>query len=234
MDVVSRWLGDSSGEWPGELLRSLPAATLGKLLEPGEVRHFPAGAICFRWTDATPCGGLVLDGLLRVELRAADGRKVTIFRAGPGALVGIVTALVGAAPVTIQAATDADVLELEVDHIRSVARSDPAFGWALAQEVSRRLLDNVDALAEASFGTPRARLARLLLDLGRPGETPGTLVVPMTQQALADSIGTVREVVARNLAHFREEGVLETSRQAITITRPTELAASVRQWMARR
>lgn len=234
MQEVSSWLGSSSADWPGEMLASLPAATLERLLEPGTRRTFPAGAICFRSTDPHPLGGVVLDGLVRVDLQAADGRRVTVFRARPGTMYGILTALVGTVPVVTRAATDAEVLQLELDHIRAVASSDPAFGWALAQEVSRRLLSTVDALADATFSTPRARLARVLLDLATPGDAPGTLVVRVTQQGLADSIGTVREVVARNLAQLRSAGVLETDRHGITILQPAALAASVGHWLSRR
>ncbi len=230
MDVVSSLAAAEAGT----LLRDLPPATRDRLFSGALRRRFAAGEVCFRSSDAQPRGGLVIEGLLRVYLQASDGRAVTIFHARRGSLVGVVTALVGAAaPVWIRAVTDAEVLELEVDHIRSIAATDAEFSWALAREVSRRLIDTVDVLADASFGTPRARLARLLLDLAVPGDAPGTLVVTATQQALAEGIGTVREVVARGLASFREERVLSTGHGHITISDPGSLAAIVGRWMTR-
>ena len=49
----------------------------------------------------------------------------------------------------------------------------------------------------------------------------------VTQQALADGVGTVREVVARILRDFREEGIVDTTPGHIRILDPARLAAIV-------
>ncbi len=64
-------------------------------------------------------------------------------------------------------------------------------------------------LATNTFGTMRERVARHLLDLAVEN-TPGRFEAPVTQQGLADGVGTVREVVARVLREFRREGLIAT------------------------
>jgi CRP/FNR family transcriptional regulator len=64
----------------------------------------------------------------------------------------------------------------------------------------------VDALA---FHRLDARLAAVLLGHGR--------VVHTTHQALADQLGTVREMVSRVLARFEREGWVRVSRESIEI-----------------
>jgi CRP/FNR family transcriptional regulator len=59
------------------------------------------------------------------------------------------------------------------------------------------------------------------------GGDTGVLVAPITQQGLADCVGTVREVVARVLRDFRTEGLVSTAEGRIDILDPNGLAAVV-------
>jgi CRP-like cAMP-binding protein len=69
----------------------------------------------------------------------------------------------------------------------------------------------------------RQRLARqlLLLASAGPGRDP---VVHAGQQELADAIGSVREVVTRNLHALHEEGLVDVARDEITLVDPIALA----------
>jgi CRP/FNR family transcriptional regulator len=212
-------------------LGQLPAKSLDLLLSRSTTEVVPAGTVCFRATDRPSRGGVVLEGVFRVYVVAADGRRLTVRYARTGALAGLTTALtVHAAPVNVQAITDGRIQELPLDAIRELAPTDPALAWALAQEVSLRLLDAIESLASASFGTMRGRLARHLLDLASESGPGRHLTAHVTQQDLADGLGTVREVVARLLGQLREEGYLATDRGAITILEPDRLASLVGAW----
>ena len=214
-------------------LGQLPADSLDRLLSRSMTSAVPAGTVCFRATDRPSRGGVVLEGVFRVYVVAADGRRLTVRYARVGALAGLTTALTAhAAPVNVQAITDGRILELPLDVIRELAPNDPALAWALAQEVSLRLLDAIESLASASFGTMRGRLARHLLDLASEADGDGTLTAQVTQQDLADGVGTVREVVARLLAQLREGGYVETDRGSVRIVDPDRLAALVGAWTA--
>jgi CRP/FNR family transcriptional regulator, cyclic AMP receptor protein len=71
------------------------------------------------------------------------------------------------------------------------------------------------------------RVERHLLDLAaqpRPRrEAVAEIVVPITQQELADAVGTVREVVVRVLGELRRDGVVRTERNCIVILDPARL-----------
>ena len=58
-----------------------------------------------------------------------------------------------------------------------------------------------------TFGSVTQRLARLLLDAARQAGAD-EFDLPLTHQELASRLGTVREVVSRNLARFRAEGLI--------------------------
>ena len=218
-----------------EFLSEIPIPALDRLLEAGTALNVPRGQTFFRSSDLPGRGGIVIEGLARVYLEAVDGRKLTVRYARPGSTVGIVFSLLGdAAPVNAQAVTDCVILEVSAAQVRELAHEDATFAWSLAVEVGRRLLDSIASLADASFGTLRGRLARHMLDLADTVDASGRLLIDATHQQLADSIGSVREVVARNLAELRDEGLIETDRRLITILDAEKLASYAGQWTSRR
>jgi CRP/FNR family transcriptional regulator len=67
--------------------------------------------------------------------------------------------------------TDSVLLMLNVEAMRSDARRDPLLAWALAEEVSQRLYEVLEALGGKVFGSVRERVARHLLDLAADPST---------------------------------------------------------------
>jgi CRP/FNR family transcriptional regulator len=96
-------------------------------------------------------------------------------------------------------------------------------GWLLAEEVTRRLYESLEALAGASFGSLRQQIARHLLALALPHPQGGSLFVTGTQQDLADAVGSVRPAVARILRDFRTAGLISTTSDGIVILQPETL-----------
>lgn len=104
-------------------------------------------------------------------------------------------------------------------------QTEPGVGWVIAQEVTRRLYDTLEALAGDAFGSLRQRVARHLLDLAASRQQGRGLVVKATQQELADAVGSVRPVVARIIRDLRIEGIITTSSDGIVVLKPAELHA---------
>ena len=72
--------------------------------------------------------------------------------------------------------------------------------------IGKRLRQLVMLVESMTFGSVTQRLARLVLDSAREAGR-GEFPLP-THQELASRLGTVREVVSRNLARFRAEGLI--------------------------
>lgn len=94
--------------------------------------------------------------------------------------------------------------------------------------MSTRLRESIESLADASFGTMHGRIMRVLFDhaTGAGGE----LITRMTQQEIAEHLGTAREVVARHLGQLRKSGLIQVARGAVTILDADRLARSVGGW----
>ena len=82
-----------------------------------------------------------------------------------------------------------------------------------------------------AFANVRQRIARHLLDLASDQQHPDELAASISQQELADAVGSVREVVVRVLRELREERTVETRRDRIIIRDPERLSGIVsRSW----
>jgi CRP/FNR family cyclic AMP-dependent transcriptional regulator len=202
-------------------LGSLPEAGAAELVADALEIDVPAGGEIYQG-DEPPRAIVVLDGLLRLYHRSADGREVTIRYARGGDVLGLALVLGGPAPVAIQALTGARVMALRISVLRRVVERDPAVARACAAELARQLVAAFDEIADQAFLTVRQRVARQLLDLAthRPD---GTLVARVTQQELADAIASTREVVARAIRDLRRAGLVAASRKGIVVSDPVGL-----------
>jgi CRP/FNR family transcriptional regulator, cyclic AMP receptor protein len=203
--------------------RRLQETAWSRAVRAGDPIFSPATA----WTRVA----IVRGGLARAYLTAVDGRQLTVRYVRPGDVIGSVFSLAGdRAPLAISAVTDCEILELDPDQLLAAVDSDPRTARVVVQLFSRRLEDLYATLAAMAFGSVRERLAGHLLELAQPDDASGRLAVGITQQQLADSVGTVREVVARVLRELRDEGLVATADGRIVILDADRLAAGVGRW----
>jgi CRP/FNR family transcriptional regulator len=141
-----------------------------------------------------------------------------------GGVLGVATAVAGPVNVGVQVLTETSLVVLNVDRLRNLAQSDPRIAWATAVEVGLRLTETLDAFAGNAFGSVRQRIARHLLDLAAAQSDGTTLLARVTQQELADAVGSVRDVVARVLRDLRAEAVLDIGKSGIIIVDPARLS----------
>lgn len=206
-------------------LRGLPTPVQERLVSTGRSQTVDAGAVLRHEGDDTAHLVLVLSGLLRVFVSDVDGRTMTVRYVRSGDLLGAVSLFAPrfTLPGTIQAVTDAEVLQLDARTVRHAADTDVAVARALIDELSDRVIEFLEELPGSAFATVRERMARHLLDLAT---TVGhELVVRVPQQAIADAVGTSREVVVRGLRQLRELGLIRTGRDGIAILDAEALAA---------
>ena len=210
-------------------LGTFSPALLEHLLQDALPAQIPAGGTLYQEEDEPRCG-LVVSGLIRVYLSASDGRQVTVRYARRGELLGLATLIGGPAPVSVQILTPSELLILNARTLQHRAQAEPETAWLMAREVTQRLYDTLEALAGHAFGSLRQRIARHLLDLAADRRLiepplPSELVAMVTQQALADAVGSVRSATARILSDLRAEGLISTSSDGIILLNPHALLA---------
>lgn len=203
---------------------AVPIGTIESLTEGGRVVEFPSGRTVYAEADAERLA-VIMQGLLRVYMHAGDGRQVTVRYVRAGGLLGAPALIGGPAPVFVQAVTEGTAFFFDPGRVKRVARDDASLAWALAEEAVHRLYDVLEELAGNTFASVRQRVARHLLDLATSRlDASGTLTASVNQQDLANSVGSVREVVARVLAELRSEHLVRTSPGRVEILDPLRMS----------
>jgi CRP/FNR family transcriptional regulator len=171
----------------------------------------PAGTALFE--EGAPCRGfpMVLDGEVRVARGNAQGRSLELYRVAPGELcVASTSCLFGHTQLSAHGmATQAtELVVLDPAGFALWTRHEPFQRFVFGIFADR--LADLMALAEAvAFQRLDQRLAAALLGHGA--------VVQATHQALADELGTVREIVTRLLRRFERSGWVRIGRERIEL-----------------
>ena len=207
----------------------LPAAARAALARSSHVHLLAPGEPVL---PAAPLrGGLLIDGVVRVYLASPGGREVTFrYQAAPAefGLMALATLMSGEAlPTGVKAVTSCEFVSFDLSPVRAALEADPGPGATLSKALADRLVVALNALALGVFGSVRVRVARHLLDLAVVPTADG-LLAPVTQQTLADGAGTVREVVTRALAEFRELGWIATRRGGVLVLDAAALERAAR------
>ncbi|HEX6838077.1 MAG TPA: Crp/Fnr family transcriptional regulator [Polyangia bacterium] len=210
-------------------LRALPPATVEKLIANAMILDVPRGVVEMLQGRDGIHAALVVSGLLRAFRTTEDGRQMTVRYVRAGDLVAMAS-VHARRPAALgqQALMASRILRFHPDAILGLARSDLAFANLIAEDNAYRVFDYIDSIAGVNFSSMRQRLVSHLLDLAAgdpPERTAPPMVARVTQQALADAIGCVREVVVRLLRELREEGLVRTGRDEIELLQPDRLHA---------
>jgi CRP/FNR family transcriptional regulator, cyclic AMP receptor protein len=206
-------------------LRELPAEVIDDLLAGAVRLKIPASSVIHREGEGAPLLELVISGIVRGFVTAPDGRTMTVRYCRPGALLGVMSLFTPGFAMrgSLQALVDAELLALSPGVARRAAEQDVRVTMAFLREQSERAFSFLYEVPGSAFATVRQRVARHLLDLASEGAPE--LVVPVSQQQLAEAVGTVREVIVRVLRELRAAGVIRTERNRIVILDPARLIA---------
>lgn len=206
----------------------LGADSTARLLALSEVVVCPRGAELFE------AGGLARDLFLVVEgkvklTRPSPGtgsshRESLLWLMGPGDMFGELSLVDGGTrSTTATTLTDASLLRVPGSDLSSLVESQHDVALALLERLSERLRRSDNATAHFVTGGVPSRLAFILIDLaerfGRVDPATGHLVVThdLTQQELAQAVGSSRETVSKALAEFAQRGWITTRSRSVVV-----------------
>jgi len=188
-------------------LRTLPAAAIQRLASAAEDRAVRARGFIFRAGERPAAIHFVLAGRVRV-VHESEGRVRVVHWEGPGGTLGEVPTFGDVAyPVTAVARTAVRLARLRSETVRRLAAEDSAIAAYFLGRLAKRAAGLLDQLDRLRGETVTARLARFLLDRSREA-ADGPFALGMSQAALAEELGTVREVLVRSLAALKRSGAL--------------------------
>jgi CRP/FNR family transcriptional regulator len=206
-------------------LAQLPDAAVAALVD-GAVRvEAPAGGRSCA-TDGKPSVKLVARGLLRIVRTVADGRTLTQRYMRRGDVAGIAMAFTdrtGRATGRFDAIMDSVFYEFSAESWRVAAENDARVAVALLADLGRVAEDQMEHMANRALASMRQRVVGQLLDAA---EGPD-VIATVTQQQLAEGVGSAREVVARVLHDLREEKLVATRVGSVVLLDPERLRSEL-------
>lgn len=197
-----------------QIFSGLTEAELTRLVECVAPRQYAAGEVIF--CEGEPCTGhyVVERGHVRVFKTSAGGREQVLTIDGPGSSVAEIPVFDGGVyPASGVAVENATLLFIGKQEFQALCMAYPQVALKVLRVVGGRLRRLVGIIEELSFTTVRHRLISLLLRLaqreGRETAEGVEFLLPANNQELAYQIGTVRELVSRNLSRLQNEGLVK-------------------------
>jgi CRP/FNR family cyclic AMP-dependent transcriptional regulator len=214
------------------IFSGLTEPELAFLAQRAVPRHYRSGECVF--SEGEACAGLyvVESGHVRIFKSSAGGREQVLSIDGPGASIAELPVFDGGAyPASVAAVADATLLFISKQDFQALCLTHPQVALKVLRVVGARLRRLVGIIEELSFTTVRHRLVSLLLRLAKKEgkhEAGGiTVTLPASNQELASQIGTVRELVSRNLSRLQAEGFIEISGRTVTVLELKSLEAEL-------
>ena len=202
------------------LLEHFPAIRRGTaelvegVLAAASLARVPRGTVIYRKGDPCRAIGLFLGGEVRVYAESG-GREITLYEILPGE-----TCILNAScilsrrsyPANAVAVEDVEALMLPAEAFRALMLAHEAMRDFLFGLFSDRLTLVLELVQEVAFGRLESRLGEYLVARAEND------LLRATHQAIANDLGTSREVISRILKDLERAGLISLSRSEIRLT----------------
>lgn len=199
------------------LFANLNAHELEAVAARAVEKRFAAGERLFY--EGEECTGMFIlgHGSVKIFKTSPAGREIMLgIDTAPSSVAEVPLFDGGPYPATVAAIDDVTAFHISKQDFYALARQNPELPLKVLGVVGRRLRKLVGLVESLTFGSVRQRLARALLDFGAQAGSD-TYALPVTHEELALRLGTVREVVSRNLSRFQAEGLLRVQKREMTL-----------------
>jgi CRP-like cAMP-binding protein len=176
------------------------------------VSAHPRKQIIFSQGDNADAVFYIKKGKVKVTVLSKQGKEAVVALLGvdefigEGCLIGQLKRLA-----TATAMTECLVMRVEKAEIVRVLQQEPAFSQMFISHILARNARVEEDLVDQLFNSTEKRLARVLLLLANFGKEgrPEPIVAKISQETLAEMIGTTRSRVSHFMNKFREMGFID-------------------------
>ena len=179
----------------------------------GKIIYLNVGESFFAQGDEALFVIYLQSGSAKLTVISKRGKEATIMLFKEGDFIGeeAVAGVVGLRIASATAVTACTAMKIDRKAMVRVLQDNNIFAEIFLKFVLLRGIRTQEDLVDQLFNSSEKRLARTLLlmaEFGKPGE-PEMLIPPITQEALAEMIGTTRSRVSYFMNRFRELGYIE-------------------------
>jgi CRP/FNR family cyclic AMP-dependent transcriptional regulator len=197
---------------PKEQLPFDPKLFLAKVGQGRTIAEYQESQIVFSQSDPADAIFYIQKGKVKLTVVSHNGKEAVVAILGIGDFLG--EGCLAAQPLRMATATamsDCSVVRLEKSATIRVLHEQPAFSEMFLAYVLSRNIRIEEDLVDQLFNSSEKRLARLLLllaNFGKEGK-PEPVIAKISQETLAEMIGTTRSRVSFFMNRFRKLGFIE-------------------------
>jgi CRP/FNR family transcriptional regulator, cyclic AMP receptor protein len=189
-----------------------PKAFLAKAAGGRTIAKYPVNQIVFSQGDLADSVFYIQDGKVKVTVISEQGKEAVVAIQGPDEFCG--EGCLAGQPrrmATATAITECEIMRLEKAAIIRVLHDEPAFSEMFLSHLLARTIRVEEDLVDQLFNSSEKRLARALLLLANFGKEgrPEPIIAKVSQETLADMIGTTRSRMSHFMNKFRELGFID-------------------------
>jgi CRP-like cAMP-binding protein len=212
------------------VLAGVPPDDVRRFLAMARRRTFEREQIVFHQGDVADALHLITKGRFAVRVVSPLGQSAMLAVRGPGETFGEFALLETDArrTVTVAALEPGETLSIGGESFRALLDGHPELKDVLVALLAERLRYSDELILAAHFLDADARVRWALLRLVPVYGDGEEVVVPLTQENLAELAGTARGTVNRVLREEQERGVVALERGRVRVRDPDGLAARVR------
>ena len=189
-----------------------PKAFLAKANGGRTISKYRKNQVIFSQGDLADSVFYIRDGKVKVTVISEQGKEAVVAVLGPdefcgeGCLTGQTLRIA-----TASALTECEIMRLDKGAIVRVLHDEPAFSEMFVSHLLARTIRVEADLVDQLFNSSEKRLARALLllaNFGKEGK-PETIIAKVSQETLAEMIGTTRSRVSHFMNKFRQLGFIK-------------------------
>jgi CRP/FNR family cyclic AMP-dependent transcriptional regulator len=189
-----------------------PKSFLAKIGEGRGIVKYRKGEVVFSQGDAADAVFYIQKGKVKVIVVSEQGKEAVVAMLGPDDFFGE-GCLAGQSRrvAAVSAMADAVIVRLEKAAIVRAIHEEPAFAELFIAHLLARTIRVEADLVDQLFNSSEKRLARLLLllaNFGKEGK-PEPVIAKVSQETLAEMIGTTRSRVSFFMNKFRKLGFID-------------------------
>ena len=190
---------------------------LREIAARGNVKQYPAHAVIINEGDAADSLFIVLAGRLKVYAANEAGKEVILSTLGPGEYVGELALDGGTRSASVMTMEPTRCAVVAGASLRDFLAVHPDFALHLIRDLIRRVRRLTGSVKNLALEDVYHRVVALLQEQSQPQDGQRVIAQKLTQQDIADHVGSSREMVSRIFKELVTGGYLRVDAGRITI-----------------
>jgi CRP/FNR family transcriptional regulator, cyclic AMP receptor protein len=192
---------------------------LREIASQGGVRQYPAHAVLINEGDASDALFILLSGRVKVYSTNPDGKEIVINMHGVGEYVGELALDGGTRSASVMTLEPTTCSVVTAGNLRRFIDAHPDFAHHLILKLIRRVRHATDSVKSLALQDVYGRVVQFLYQASSEVNGVRVLDEPLTQQQIAERVGSSREMISRILKDLRAGGYVSLVKGRLSIDR---------------